>query len=686
MKRVRKYAAKARQVLACLLISSSVFPTAHAQFVPGQILTAQQLNTALASVTANALPIAGGTLTGPLAGPAATFNTATISGGSISGAALDMGSVLKSNGAQAQRIGPATMYNPSMFAGPFAGSSYPMANPWAMAYGPYAGFSLSQPQAEVTCFGSLSCLRIVDGNYNAAFGLHTLAADPHADNATAIGNDTSRNEIGGGAFFAGGANAGRNGSTDMSVMIGAGALRGNASSITFAGVPASGQTVTVNFTCTASGACQNSPKSWTYAVQSGDTLYSVAQNVAALINANTVNETPVNGNILVSLQARMPQITNDPIVSLDFPGTATSGWQATVSVVMSAGSTMTATVGAGVSASSVVAIGTFAVDGAALQSLSNSTFIGMGVSPRLISATETNCVGHWSCFSLSNANDTAAFGEQAMYSNSGGNFNAAFGAYAGYGITGASNAVFGSYAGYGISTGTYNFVGGDYSGDTTSRNCITTGSSNVQLGRLACVPSPTANGQLSIQNAIYGYANNGSGSTPSTGFIGIYQPSPIAMLDVKGAGTSASTHVFRINDGNNKTLLDVRANGAQMSGAWGVADATAQSANIASTTLFTAPNTGNYCMSSYADVTTAATTSSTLPVVTLSWNSGDSNAVQTYTIAANSGNTTGTYSSGQVCAYLAVGTQVTYSTSGYASSGTTAMQYAVHIRGYFGSN
>ena len=60
---------------------------AHAQFAPGQILTAAQLNSAFANV----LPLAGGTLTGSLTVPTLTvttaFNTAhaTITGGTIGG-------------------------------------------------------------------------------------------------------------------------------------------------------------------------------------------------------------------------------------------------------------------------------------------------------------------------------------------------------------------------------------------------------------------------------------------------------------------------------------------------------------------------------------------------------------------------------------------------------------------------
>ncbi|ACR28723.1 transporter [Burkholderia glumae] len=70
---------------AFALLFSFVPRLAVAQFVPGQILTAQQLNSAFAAVTANALPLSGGTLTGPLQGTAATFNSGSFASLSSSG-------------------------------------------------------------------------------------------------------------------------------------------------------------------------------------------------------------------------------------------------------------------------------------------------------------------------------------------------------------------------------------------------------------------------------------------------------------------------------------------------------------------------------------------------------------------------------------------------------------------------
>lgn len=583
-------------------------------------------------------------------------------------------------------ISPSNIYNPSVFVGPNSGVAYPSVNPWAVGVGAYSLYSLNQSQAEVTAIGTLSCVRLVDGNYNVCLGLHSMGADPHVNQSVAVGNDSARNSIGGSNWTALGANALRNGTTDMSVAVGSGALRGNSSSITFGGTVTPGDVITVQFICNATGACSNSPKSWSYTVVSGDTLYSIAQAFVNLINANSVQETAVNGNVLVALQARTAQATQSPIVSLDFTGSVTNGWKGQVNVTTSAGATETAVVGTGVNASSVTAIGTFAVDAAASQNLSNSVYIGSQVTPNLTNATENVYIGHAAGTNGTAVNDNTVIGTFGLQQNVTGSWNTVVGAWAGQNATGQNNVMVGTNAGQNMTTGTDNTIVGTYTSDSTSKGCITTGSSNVQLGRLSCVQSPTLNGQLSIQNAIYGSSNNGSYNTPSTGYIGIFQPSPIAMLDVKGRDTSSGTYAFRINDSNNKTLAYVKDDGTAFGGAYAVSDFTVQTANIGSTTLFTAPQSGMWCIAAFGNVTTAATTSSTLPSITVNWVSADNSTVQSYNIASSTGNTLATYNSGQTCAYIAAGSTLTYYTSGYASSGSTAMQYAIHVRAYFGAN
>ncbi|KVF22955.1 hypothetical protein WJ06_10385 [Burkholderia cepacia] len=242
----------------------------------------------------------------------------------------------------------------------------------------------------------------------------------------------------------------------------------------------------------------------------------------------------------------------------------------------------------------------------------------------------------------------------------------------------------GSQAGLNLTTGGDNVVvGGNQSGVASS--CITTGNANIQIGSNACVASPTGTGQLSIQNILYGTANTGSGSNVSTGAIGIGVQVPQARLHVKGTDTSSATNAFAVTDSSGNTLFSVNDAGGVRMGY--VADFTAQGGNIANTSLYSVPTNGFYCMSAHAAVTTAATTSSTLPAVTFYWTDADSGAVQLYTSSTNTGNSTGTYTqTGQVCFYAKGGTTINYQTSGYASSGATAMQYALHVRSYFGGN
>ena len=62
----------------------------------------------------------------------------------------------------------------------------------------------------------------------------------------------------------------------------------------------------------------------------------------------------------------------------------------------------------------------------------------------------------------------------------------------------------------------------------------------------------TASNQLSIQNAIYGTGNTGTGTTPSTGKIGILNPAPAYTLDVAGnIAATVAGNGFRVTEGSN---------------------------------------------------------------------------------------------------------------------------------------
>lgn len=115
-----------------------------------------------------------------------------------------------------------------------------------------------------------------------------------------------------------------------------------------------------------------------------------------------------------------------------------------------------------------------------------------------------------------------------------------------------------------------------------------------------------------------------------------------------------------------------------------------QAANIATATLYAVPagGAGVYRISAYEVLTQAATSSSTLPSVNIAWTDADSSAAETGTPAASggSGNTVGNTnfpiatSPGIYVVSAKASTNIQYSTAGYASSGATPMQYALHIR------
>jgi hypothetical protein len=107
----------------------------------------------------------------------------------------------------------------------------------------------------------------------------------------------------------------------------------------------------------------------------------------------------------------------------------------------------------------------------------------------------------------------SAFGLGTLSSLLSGNFN-----------TGVGNAALAN-----LTTGASNVGIG-----VNALSSITTGSFNVGIGFGVDVASATSNGQLSIQNIIYGINNNAIGSTISTGSIGIGTKTPGYKLEVAG--------------------------------------------------------------------------------------------------------------------------------------------------------
>jgi hypothetical protein len=113
----------------------------------------------------------------------------------------------------------------------------------------------------------------------------------------------------------------------------------------------------------------------------------------------------------------------------------------------------------------------------------------------------------------------------------------------------------------------------------------------------------------------------------------------------------------------------------------GASDATAQAANISSSSLIAAGTGGFYQVTIGINTTQLATVSSTRPSVTLTYTDADSSQVISNTvIGPDSSNLLTNPYAATVSINVKAGTAVTYTTSGYLSSGATPMQYAIHIR------
>jgi hypothetical protein len=107
-----------------------------------------------------------------------------------------------------------------------------------------------------------------------------------------------------------------------------------------------------------------------------------------------------------------------------------------------------------------------------------------------------------------------------------------------------------------------------------------------------------------------------------------------------------------------------------------------QSANVVSTTMGAVPAAGLYRITFYLIVTTAATTSSTLPSFVLDYTDQDNSTAQTLTFVPTTptGNSLTTQLSGTCIVNVANLAQPLVSTTGYASSGGTSMKFALRAK------
>ena len=185
-----------------------------------------------------------------------------------------------------------------------------------------------------------------------------------------------------------------------------------------------------------------------------------------------------------------------------------------------------------------------------------SVFVGANAGKSITTGLKNNGVGYAAIQSITAGGSNNAFGwgagskqttgsnntllgHNAGFYNQTGSNNALVGFYAGFGVSGNShnrNTMIGAYAGYGITTGNNNILLGYLAG-----NALTTGSNNIVIGYDIDAPLATGNYQLSLGNLIFGTGINGTGTTLSTGNIGIGTSTPASILSVTRGGSATTT-------------------------------------------------------------------------------------------------------------------------------------------------
>mgnify|MGYP003417779062 CR=1 FL=1 len=192
----------------------------------------------------------------------------------------------------------------------------------------------------------------------------------------------------------------------------------------------------------------------------------------------------------------------------------------------------------------------------ALQSTSGSQNVGMGVYALQASTGSYNIgIGFAAQYNANSGSYNVSLGDYTLVSGNG-SYNVALGTNALRNVsTGSSNSVaVGASAGY-AATGANNIFLGYQAG-----NNLTTGTNNIIIGYDIDATSTTMTQGLNIGNLIFGTGLNGTGTTLSTGNIGIGTSTPAARLAVVGV-SGAGTDLFNIASSTGTSLFAVSASG-----------------------------------------------------------------------------------------------------------------------------
>jgi len=244
-----------------------------------------------------------------------------------------------------------------------------------------------------------------------------------------------------------------------------------------------------------------------------------------------------------------------------------------------------------------------------------NTFLGEAAGNFTLSLTGNTGIGKQTGGVLSSGYSNTLIGSQVGLVLTTGNSNTGVGTNAlDHVIAGARNTGIGAGA-LQFTTGNDNTGLGEFAG-----NNITTGNNNLILGSQINAQSATSSDQLSIQNIIFGTGNSGTGTTLSTGNIGIGISAPTAKLSIAGgttavpplgltSGTNLTTPIAGAFEYNGVNLFFTPSGTTRKTASlYQVARSTAQTgANASVTTWTVGASDGTFLVSANVLVTASTT-------------------------------------------------------------------------------